>query len=230
MRNSPNRRTLLPNGPKVTALRMSKGWTVGQLADAALVSEKTIRSLEQSKPVSPRSLYMVATALGVECRDLVAANINPEQAAPTQNRKALVLILPIPFKEFDETELLAKLRTFLEQQLPDQADDAMDVMHTEEGSTLVALDLSEEAARLLLLAYEEGRLGQFDLDDVAILDPKTGPKGTPQYYVEPGQARYQCRVCRNHLWRGETGELCHSCAGRKLEPLFPPEECGFDPG
>lgn len=68
-------------GP-VQAARLNRGWTRGQLAEAARVSFSTVRALECGQAVRPDAATRVAAALGIDHRDLLAQT--SQDRSPTE--------------------------------------------------------------------------------------------------------------------------------------------------
>ena len=67
-----NRNTVPVDGKKIRELRLEKGWTQEDLAGEAGCAKRTIERLEQNRPCSIHIISDVATALGMDTKDLLA--------------------------------------------------------------------------------------------------------------------------------------------------------------
>jgi transcriptional regulator with XRE-family HTH domain len=79
MRNN----TVRLDGGKVAQLRKQKAWDQGRLAAKAGVTVGTVANAEKSKPLQLETINCLATALGVEPRDLLL-----DEAQPTDGQDA----------------------------------------------------------------------------------------------------------------------------------------------
>lgn len=66
--------TIQPNGTIVKRLRQERGWSQDDLAGKAGYSKRTIENIEAGKPVYTRTLSVVAEALGLPLKDLIAGH------------------------------------------------------------------------------------------------------------------------------------------------------------
>ncbi|MEM7245093.1 MAG: helix-turn-helix domain-containing protein [Acidobacteriota bacterium] len=95
---------LLPDGARVVRLRETAGLSQDDLADEAGVSKGTIERLELGKGCYPRTLKLVADALGVSAdelrRDRAAASPAPSTGTTSTPRRGPAWRLPRPRSRF----------------------------------------------------------------------------------------------------------------------------------
>ncbi len=84
-------RYFLPNSEKIKDLRREKGWNQQELADKARCNKRTIENAESGKQVTWNSLSLIATALEVKVKDLLAGN---EPSQPPANEAEAALFKP----------------------------------------------------------------------------------------------------------------------------------------
>jgi transcriptional regulator with XRE-family HTH domain len=142
-------------------LRVAKGWGQQALADRAVVSIKTINSVENGKPAQLRTFSKIAKALGVEPPAFLdgydPATRLPADAVDTVGKRVEVkLTLSIPWGDFDETEGLDRLVGLLMSLA--NAKNAITVTDLSPGSTKMTLLVDEEDAPRLVQAFSQGKL------------------------------------------------------------------------
>ena len=142
-------------------LREAKGWSQEALADKAIVSLKTISSLENAAPARPSTIAKVAKALGIAPAELVdqgdsAVATSAAVILPADRRVNVTLTLSIPFESFDETEGLDRLTSLLAAIV--QTKNAIAVTNVSAGSVKVTLAVDPEDAASIARAFVEGKL------------------------------------------------------------------------
>jgi DNA-binding XRE family transcriptional regulator len=75
-------RNHLPNGEKVGRLRADRGWTQEKLAENADINKRTVERIEAGDATTLTTLRVVAEALGVEVKELLATTGDQEAKAP----------------------------------------------------------------------------------------------------------------------------------------------------
>ena len=98
----------------IRLLREAKGWGQQALADRAVVSIKTINSVEQGKPAHLSTFAKIAKALGVEPSEILegydpSAHLAGDTIRALSKRVEVEIKLSIPFEDFDEAEGLTNL-------------------------------------------------------------------------------------------------------------------------
>lgn len=145
----------------IRKLREAKGWSQQTLADEAIVSFKTISSMEQGKRAQLSTFKKVAEALGVTPTDLIEQHEQLQAAStpPTSQpdkRVQITLTLSIPFQDFDETEGIDRLSTFLMQVISSK--NAMLVTNVTPSSVKLTMLVDEEDAPRLVQAFANHKL------------------------------------------------------------------------
>ncbi len=79
------------NTQKLRTLRNSKSWTQGELAEKAKITSRTLQRLESTGNSSPRTLRLIATALGVPPGSLLDES-RSSQLPPNLKVGAIVLV------------------------------------------------------------------------------------------------------------------------------------------
>lgn len=155
----------------IRKLREAKGWSQQTLADEAIVSFKTISSLEQGKRAQLSTFKKVAEALGVTPTDLIeqeeqlqAANTQP--TSQPDKRVQITLTLSIPFQDFDETEGIDRLGAFLMQMISSK--NAMLVTNVTPSSVKLTILVDEEDAPRLVQAFAAHKLDDIQAFELGV--------------------------------------------------------------
>lgn len=154
-----NSRSFTPNGPKIKACRVSKGWTVEDLSRKAILSTKTIESLEASRPVYLCTLRKCATALGLETNELLEELSNDPDPPPANSNVVPVHVhihLSVDLSEFDESDQFTALLKHVIAVIV--AKSPVNVKDINTGSTNIILEMTGEDAASLLIAFTQNRL------------------------------------------------------------------------
>ena len=180
----PGRNDALPTIEKPRArkdvirrLREAKGWGQQVLANRAVVSFKTVHSVEQGKPAQLSTFAKIAKALGVEPCKLIDGH-DPDSLRPAGGRGKCVevkLTLSIPFGEFDETDGLDRLTAFLTSVI--EAKNAIIVDSVAPGSVEVSLLVDEKDAPRLIQAFAGNQLEPIQAVELVI------PRKVALHYV-----------------------------------------------
>ena len=115
-------RTVTPIGDMVIRLREKRCWTVAQLADAAICSEKTIQRVEKSLGVFKLTIVKIAKAFNVEPSQLIEGQVESEAPVVINNAKPLhvTFVINMDFSQFDEGADLLHLLSTLMARIPSQ--------------------------------------------------------------------------------------------------------------
>lgn len=161
----------------IRLLREAKGWGQQALADRAVVSIKTLNSVEQGKPAQLSTFGKIAKALAVEPSAFLEGHeTNPPPAAPAGDQAArrveVKLTLSIPFEDFDETEGLDRLVGLLTSLM--NAKNAVTITELSPGSIELTMLVDEEDAPRLMQAFSQHKLDvvqatQLDLPRTSVL-------------------------------------------------------------
>ena len=96
-------RRVIPNGPYLLALRISRGWTREQLAQITGYCVGTHAKLEASKPVFLSTLSVVAVTFEVPVQDLMLDEPLPLKVPPSDSMTAYEVLHDMR-RLFDEHE------------------------------------------------------------------------------------------------------------------------------
>jgi lambda repressor-like predicted transcriptional regulator len=88
-------RTVTPNGAEIRRIRIKqKGWSIEDLAEKAGVQKGLVARAEESQPIFPKNLKLIADALGAEVGELLPSVI-PSSQGPMARAEFYVLV-PVP--------------------------------------------------------------------------------------------------------------------------------------
>ena len=114
---SVDNRRVIPNGPYLLALRISRGWTREQLAQITGYCVGTHAKLEAGKPAFLSTLSVVAVTFEVPVQDLMLADPLPLNVPPSDSMTAYELLQDMR-RLFDEHE--QSMRGLIDQFLSSQ--------------------------------------------------------------------------------------------------------------
>jgi transcriptional regulator with XRE-family HTH domain len=144
-------RSVKPDADAIRQARRERGWSAEELAAAAGVSKRTIEKIEKGNDLYPATLKLIADALGMKYRDLLAS---PEAEPPPRAKPGikLRLELDLPYEELDQS---AQLLSFVKELMKlVAAKGEAEVAQVLEGSVIVELELGEEDARALTAYWQ----------------------------------------------------------------------------
>jgi transcriptional regulator with XRE-family HTH domain len=152
----------------IQRLREAKGWGQQALAERAVVSLKTINSIEQGKGVLLGTIGKIAKSLGVEPSALLEGH--EDEVAPESNEGAtrrrsidVQLKLSIPFDDYDECglgELLRIVTSLVNAKHP------ISVVDVSRGSVVLTLSMSEDDFEELVTRFCAGSLDRFSAEEL----------------------------------------------------------------
>ena len=167
-------REIQPDGQKINRLREERGWQAQDLADKAQCSLRTVTNLEAGKRCFKCTLAAVASALGVEYRELLAGAEPPPPPPPREVRITVQITISRPSGEFDETdELLAWVKNLSDklQDLRHSPLEDMEVQKVEKGSVVITLELNaEELGRLMRYLARESMSNDLGIQAIKVPD------------------------------------------------------------
>ncbi|HMP03658.1 MAG TPA: helix-turn-helix transcriptional regulator [Gemmatales bacterium] len=179
----------------IRLLREAKGWGQQALADRAVVSIKTINSVEQGKPAHLSTFAKIAKALGVEPSEFLdgydpAAHLASDTIRALSKRVEVQIKLSIPFEEFDESDGLTNLVQMLSALI--KARQEIGVVEVSPGSVKVTLEMHPDDLRELIAAFMEYRLKDAQVSSLEVLDPDFPmPDGLPREIDEQYRANWR---------------------------------------
>ncbi len=158
----------------IRLLREAKGWGQQALADRAVVSIKTINSVEQGKPAHLSTFGKIAKALGVEPSEFLdgynaAAHLASDTIRALSKRVEVEIKLSIPFEEFDEADGLTNLVQMLSTLI--KAKQEIGVVAVSPGSVKITLEMHPDDLKELIAAFMEYRLKDAQVFSLEVLDP-----------------------------------------------------------
>ena len=142
------------DGEKVMRLRKEKGWTQEELAPAADCSPKTVQNAERGERLLPSTVRALATALGVQLKDLLVGT-EPPQPDLKGKLKSWV-VLDTPFEEFGDGPEVQRVASELQRILGPGHE--VIVMAIRKSSTAIEFYADYDASLKLLDAFLEGKL------------------------------------------------------------------------
>ena len=169
----------------IRRLREAKGWSQQALADKAIVSFKTISSLEQGKRAQLSTFRKVAEKLDVEPGELIEqddpeppSDTPPNTPPATSQEKqvkitllieiglTVTLTLSIPFEDFDETEGIDRVSAFLKAVI--NSKNAIPITDVGPGSVKLTMLVDEEDAPRLMQAFADHKLDAIQATELSI--------------------------------------------------------------
>lgn len=159
----------------IRRLREAKGWSQQALADKAVVSFKTISSLEQGKRAQLSTFRKVADKLGVEPGELIEQDdpAPPPDTPPAtlqDKRVRITLTLSIPFQDFDETEGIDLLSAFVRAVI--NGKNAIAITDVVPSSVKLTMLVDEDDVPRLLRAFVDRKLDQIQASELTV--PRKG--------------------------------------------------------
>ena len=167
-------RTIKANGPLIKQLRLKKGWTQEDLAEASKLSVPCISNLERSKNVVLNTLRKLSKALdNIDLHFLFA-----EDAIPLPPISGDVYILKVrlskpPSQEFDEADDMTKIINELSSL---SGDNRMEVIDIRKGSVLIDIEMPLETMEKLIDLFKQGKLKDLGVEEMT----------PPQFRVSTG--------------------------------------------
>lgn len=167
---------------RVKQLREAKGWSQETLSTKAIMSLKTISSIENGASARISTVGKLAKALGVEPSALLAESTTQEaQTAivslpPTQQPAGggpndaveVVLKIRLPFERFDETKGIEGILAFLAATI--RAKQAIVETEVLPGSIVMILRMDEEDAMALAQAMLRFELDAINVEEISTPD------------------------------------------------------------
>ncbi len=151
----------------IRMLREAKGWGQQALSDRAVVSIKTLNSIEQGKPAQLSTFAKIAKALGVEPSAFLEGHQTNAPAADQAERRVEVKItLSIPFENFDETEGLDRLVGLFTSLM--NAKNAVTITGLSPGSVQLTMLVDEEDVPRLMQAFAQGKLDAIQATEIMV--------------------------------------------------------------
>jgi transcriptional regulator with XRE-family HTH domain len=181
------RRTVKPDGGKVSRLRVAKGWTVAFMAAQVGCSERTLENVEKGKPCFVFTLKNVAKALGIESSQLLAEADEPAAVTPKERRFEVQIKVSVAFDQFDECEQLTQFIELLKRAIGASHD--IEVKDLKASSVTITLEMSEEDIAKLLVAFQGGQLDDLRVSSITLPrspDFGLGIEGGPPQLRQPG--------------------------------------------
>jgi len=166
-------------------LREAKGWSQQVLAEKAIVSIKTLSSLEQGNPAQLSTFAKIAKVLDVEPATFMeghdpVSHLASDTIRAFGKRVEVQVKWSIPFEEFDESDGLVSLIQMLTSLI--KAKHEISVVDVSPGSVNVTLEMSQEDLDSLLLAFAYNRLRETQIVSVEVLnDEYTTPENLPRF-------------------------------------------------
>lgn len=164
MAEKPKNRTVAPDGEAIQRLRIEKGWRVEDLANKARCSLKTVENVERGENVYLYTLRKFAEAFGVGVSTLMAGVLPPEPPKKEQVLRVIIEV-PTPFEEFDESKNLVNLLQALIRLL---GGDGMEPTGVLPGSTLIEIEMTVDQFINLTKARAEGRLDDLNIESIRL--------------------------------------------------------------
>lgn len=152
----------------IRLLREAKGWGQQALADRAVVSIKTLNSVEQGKPGQLSTFGKIAKALGVEPSAFLEGHAPSPPPDAAEKRVEVRLLLSIPFEGLEESEGLLQLVGLISSLI--QAKHAISVVDASSGSVRLTLRMSEEDVHALIKAAMALKLDEIGFRSLHVLD------------------------------------------------------------
>ena len=169
-------RTHKPRARKdaIRLLREAKGWGQQALADRAVVSIKTVNSVEQGKPAHLSTFGKIAKALSVEPSAFLdgynpTAHLASDTIRALGKRIEFQIKVSIPFEEFDESDGLTNLLQMLSTAI--KAKQEIGVVEVSPGSVKITLEMHPDDLKELIAAFMEYRLKDTQVFSLEVLDP-----------------------------------------------------------
>jgi len=203
----PQQRTFQANTDQIQTLRIKKGWSVGELAERACCSTRTINSLMQGSPVLISTLSKLAKAFAVPVEDLLPAGaiLLPNQGAIARapGRIEVQIKYAASIHEFDETNQLLSLLTLLKSLI--KAKDDIDVIRVESGSVLITLSMSiyDASSLCFIHRFDKSLMPGIEAVSATDLGPYQG-----LYHFEINSKAF-LRFANRSLWLTRAVVLCN---------------------
>jgi transcriptional regulator with XRE-family HTH domain len=151
----PKGRTLPISGDAVKILRVQRGWSIEELANAARCSVKTIQNVEHGARTYLSTLVKIAEAFNVPYHQLLgeSAIVSPTPAAAPadHNRKKLSITINVDFSAFDETKHLPLFVDALRHLIAAIAD--FGIGPVTEGTVVIAFEMWDDDTLATLEAF-----------------------------------------------------------------------------
>jgi len=173
----PSARSTPIAGAALQRLRVNKGWDVAELAARAGCTKDTVTRAEAGSRVFLATAKALADALGVKPDSLLTkTNDGAAEQDKTPNGQGAALVdlhikycdmevkLSIPFDQFDQCDQLVALVNMIG--LAIQSKYGIGVKAVRKGSTIITLEMAEDDARRLVIAFKSGRLKPLDVVNV----------------------------------------------------------------
>jgi len=156
-------------------LREAKGWSQQVLAEKAIVSIKTLSSLEQGNPAQLRTFAKIAKVLDVEPGELIEGHgpdpsPNSSPAVPTKQLIELKITLSLSLKDLAEMVGLDHVGAFL--MAASNSKNAIVITDVSPGSVKLTMLVDEDDVPGLLQAFVDGKLDQIQASELTV--PRKG--------------------------------------------------------
>lgn len=178
----------------IRRLREAKGWGQQAFADRAVVSIKTINSVEQGNPAQLSTFGKIAKALGVEPAAFLegydpTSHLASDVIRSLSKRVEVKLTLSIPFEEFDESDGLASLLQMMASLI--KAKHEISVVEVSPGSVKITLEMDRDDLNELIVAFMAYRLKDAQIVSLEVLaDDFPMPADMPRELDEQYRANW----------------------------------------